>query len=346
MSFEFSGQHSAMVQQHNTTTTVISLLDNAFGPGDPQITHDNSRGLLIALDTTAMSAETIAKFPHPDRGYAKGRGNLQMLPNGHAWLCWTHHALLSEHRADGSLVMKAGFRAQISSYRSWKLPWTGRPSRPPDVHAAVVHNRNDTYTIVHMSWNGATEVKEWHVYHCDEDAKHRKLATKVRKYGFETGVWTEGRASHVIVVAVGEDGDELGESRVFPAIPPAEELSSSMPFNTPDAGDLSKTKPNNADSDSGSWLIHVTMDPMITFFVGFLLCLFSVSIYLGIRSSLKPRWWKRRLAYEPVPKDEDTDYIAHIDHESIELQQQDEHYVLLGNQHQSHHTHHTASEPI
>jgi hypothetical protein len=300
-----------MLQQHNTTFTVISLLDNAYGPGDPQITHDNSRGLLIALDTVKMSAEIITKFPHPNGGYAKDRGNLQILPNGNAWACWTHQALQSEHREDGSVVMQARFKAPISNYRSWKLSWIGQLSRPPDVHAVVVKLRKDVYTIVHMSWNGATELEQWHVYHCDANGSNRRHVATARKTGFETGVWTEGRASHVVVEAVDKGGERIGESQIFPAIPPADDKQT-------------------GHSGFQAWLNNAALDPLITFFGGILLCVFIVSIYLGFRSAIKPRGWLRRkqTAYEALPKEEELDNGIYLDRSSIELERQDDGYVL------------------
>ena len=49
----------------------------------------------------------------------------------------------------------------MSFYRAFRFPWNGRPASPP----AALANLNDTSeeTIVHMSWNGATEVASWRV---------------------------------------------------------------------------------------------------------------------------------------------------------------------------------------
>ena len=49
----------------------------------------------------------------------------------------------------------------MDTYRALRFPWSGRPLTPP----AVLANLNNTgeETIVHASWNGATEVASWRV---------------------------------------------------------------------------------------------------------------------------------------------------------------------------------------
>ena len=49
----------------------------------------------------------------------------------------------------------------MAFYRAFRFPWSGRPASPP----AVLASLNDTSeeTVVHASWNGATEVAAWRV---------------------------------------------------------------------------------------------------------------------------------------------------------------------------------------
>ncbi|KAK5168776.1 uncharacterized protein LTR77_006085 [Saxophila tyrrhenica] len=318
--FKFSGQHAARVQSHNDTHTMITMLDNAFGPGVPRTTHNSSRGLIVTLDTTAMTAELITEYPHPNRGYATSRGNMQVLPNGHAWLCWTSHALESEYTTDGSLIMTAGLRPKIDSYRSWKLPWVGRPHYPPDVRGAVVAKDDSFYTIVHMSWNGATDIKEWRVYHTNEDGKNRTLAATVAKFGFETVVWTEGPASHVLAAAISKDGHILGESYIFPTIPVAKELGAA-PTDVPTAEDR-------------SWMEATARDPFVPFLAGIALpVLAMLAVYASRaftrsrRRILKP-WWKT--VYAPLSTSDKQENDMEDQHENIELGVDDARGPLLG----------------
>ena len=226
-----------------------------------------------------MTTEVVVQFKHPngEGEYAKGKGNLQMLPNGHAWFCWTAQGLQSEHTANGTLIMKAEFKASITNYRSFKMPWIGRPNQLPDVRAAAVVKDKATYTIVHMSWNGATEVKEWKVYHTNAYGDDRTLAAKSLRSGFETAVWTEGYATHVLVEAIDKAGNKLGQSYVFATIPTHDELSS-------------------VSSHSGSWLRSASRNPFVTFFCGIFACIFAGSVVWGIRLSTQRQnfVWRRQ----------------------------------------------------
>ena len=49
----------------------------------------------------------------------------------------------------------------MSFYRAFRYPWSGRPLTPPAVLATL--NNTGEETIVHMSWNGASEVASWRI---------------------------------------------------------------------------------------------------------------------------------------------------------------------------------------
>ena len=292
----FSGQHAANVYEHNDTHTVLSFLDNAYlPPGVPQTTNRASRGLLLALDTTAMTATLISEFAHPDGEYAKSRGNMQMLPSTNAWICRANGSLQSDHTFDGTLVTRARFKAKISSYRSFKFPWTGRPKDPPDVYAAVVEKSGQWYTVVHMSWNGATEVRDWNVYHTDAESTERKLVAKVPKQGFETLAWTEGYREYVLVEALDKDGVALGVSRVFASLPPR---NGSRP-----------TVESSFDTEKESWLHAMVSNSFITFTFGVLLgvLIFGALAWAVMKWSpaakyggSDSRWKQSKELYEPL----------------------------------------------
>jgi hypothetical protein len=295
MSFKFSGQHSAKVLDTNDTHTTVSLLDNAFFQrGDPQTTNDMSRGLLVQLDTTTMTAQMLTEYPHPYKGFAMGRGNMQMLPNGNAWLCWTSDPLQSEHAPNGSLLMKANFKANIASYRSFKYPWVGRPSYPPDVHAAIVTKDGQWYTIVHMSWNGATEVHDWRVYHTVKDGRETSLVATISKQGFETSTWTEGYGSHVFVEALDKNGNILGKSDVFASL-----------------------LPRNSGTAGPTWFDTVIHDSRATFTFGIVLGMLIGSLIWytykwlrSVRSGSGFAWWKQNTqAYEPLFKEDEGEQV-------------------------------------
>jgi hypothetical protein len=228
--------------------------------------------------------------------------------------------------------MKAGFKPNIESYRSWKLPWIGRPTSPPDVRASTIAKDDAYYTIVHMSWNGATEVKEWHVYPVSgADGQNRTLAATTPRFGFETVVWTEGQASHVLAEAIGTDGHKLGESYVFPTIPTKAILNS---------GDFNRAGSKSSDSNSTNPHLAASLDnaihnPLVTFFCGILLILCTISVFHGIRFWMNGESiaaaHRRRMSYDPLYEEDKQD--AGLDNErySMELESRGSRSSLLRN---------------
>ena len=112
--FDIVRQHHALVQSHNSTHTVISVLDNAMSEDNTQHSVDYSRGLLVALqfDVHPMKATVLAEYPHPNRIHIPGRGSMQVLDTGNVfcgWVNWCQHA---EYASDGTLVMEAHTRQE------------------------------------------------------------------------------------------------------------------------------------------------------------------------------------------------------------------------------------------
>ena len=214
----FSRQHHARVYSQNDTHTLISLFDNAFGSGSAAAEHptnDHSRGLLIALRTSPSGhpiAELVAHYDHPNAALTNSRGSISFLPNTNVFMGWTYASLQSEHSANGTLLMQAKFRLPgAHSYRNYKFPWVGRPKAPPDVYSTVVKGNEEgsVYTVLYVSWNGATEVRKWKVYRVTREGGGRELVAVMEKRGFETGVSIGGYAAYLVVEAVDEDGEVL-----------------------------------------------------------------------------------------------------------------------------------------
>ena len=141
------------------------MLDNAKGRDNQEPTYKYSRGLLIALDesNSPMTARIAAEYMHPDGedNWAFRRGNYQVLSNGNVFMCWSERALQSEHTPDGKMIMQARLEPKwLGTYRAYKFDFVGLPLEPPDVNAEAIENRpkGGTTTMVHVSWNGATEV--------------------------------------------------------------------------------------------------------------------------------------------------------------------------------------------
>jgi hypothetical protein len=284
----FGGQHAAKIRSHNDTHTVLSLFDNAFGPGDPETTNDASRALVLALNENTMTVDLVQEFRHPHDGYAEGQGNVQYLPStGHFWTCWRDQALHTEHDADGALIMEANFEAGVRNYRSFKFPWIGRPTSPPDVRSAAAQARDGSLsTIVSVSWNGATEVRKWKIFETNPTQTAKDLIATVDKSGFETTVWIDGYVSHVVVEAVGKAGDTLGEAAMFATVPTLDQL---------------------IEAEYGpSWFSNMINHPVIAFIGGIIISVSAVLGAYGVIISQKGsnvfRWRRGEQPYESVPK--------------------------------------------
>lgn len=203
---------------------LLSILDNAKGidhtPGYP--THDFSRGLLLAVNERDMTVSIEKQYDHPfteDR-FSPRRGNYQLLPNGNVFMGWSEQGCQSEHAPDGTLLQEAIFAVKwLGTYRQYKFPFVGLPNTPPDIHSEAVGNdKGDANTIVHVSWNGATEVRTWNLYKTTRKGEPEVLLTSVDKGGFETKLEHNGLASYVVVKGLDKNGDVLGTSKQFKTI--------------------------------------------------------------------------------------------------------------------------------
>lgn len=277
---QFSRQHNARYIEQNTTHTIISLLDNAFGWLDNP-THSHSRGLIIALNNHEKTVELLQHADHPNNTLSESRGSNQVLPSGNLFVCWADRARISEHSPDGKLLMHSFLKSKVDSYRAYKFPWVGHPKQPPNVYSAAFITRKDTFTtMVYVSWNGATEVANWILYESDAHGKSLKRLKKAARRGFETNINYDGFAKYVIVEGLNQNGQALGRSRVIQTLAPVEEAS-----------ELEK-----------SWVFSVLTNPISTFVAGFVACAVICSVtWLAVQSKGR-YWWRPR--YEPAETEE------------------------------------------
>jgi hypothetical protein len=295
---KFSRQHHARVHLQNDTHTIVSLFDNARGDGRKQApTNKNSRGLVLSLrtDMNPMTAEIIAEYEHPLGRYTTARGSVQLLPDKNAFVCWSGATLQSEHTPDGRMTLEAQFKLQgANSYRSYKFPWVGRPQAPPDVHSvAGDFGSNGTSTLVHVSWNGATDVAYWNMYKTDADGNNEELIGSTARQGFETVLSHQGYVSFIILEAVDASARTLGRSNVQKTIPPANPKSFAVIEETQWLQD--HTSLSNA--------AIVLRDPILTFFFGVTSCAaVGVVLWAYWRSKKTKKFWPRsqKQAYEPL----------------------------------------------
>jgi hypothetical protein len=219
--FNFSWQHDARFLYENQTTSIISFFDNA-GVGineESKTTGDWSRAVVVELNTSVkpMTTRILHSYDRPDHEISIARGNMQTLPNSNRLIGWASHGLISEVTQDGTQVMEAKFQdGKMSTYRSYKFNFAGRPHLPPLTKSVVYGSTPDTANTFHyISWNGATDVHSWNLYGAAKNSSDNfSLLAKVEKTDFETMYMTKGYTAFVYVEAIGADGKLMGCSIV------------------------------------------------------------------------------------------------------------------------------------
>lgn len=175
---DFSWQHHARLHREENSKGPDHLLMTVFDNGayytKPLRRADHSRGLLVDLDTTAMTATLRHALVSPgDTPFlVPSQGSVNILPDsGNLLVGWGHHPAWTEYDAEtGDVLCDTHLGAsrltpwsRVKSYRTYKSAWVGRPETPP---AAVLKPDEEA---VYVSWNGATEVAGWVVQTAWED---------------------------------------------------------------------------------------------------------------------------------------------------------------------------------
>jgi hypothetical protein len=204
------GEGAGFAYQHDARTVTngqLSLLDN--GTDSPNA-DTISRGIMLDLDLDAMTAALVHEYPHPTAGTAFNQANLQVLPNGNAFIGWGPAPEFSEFGPEGDLRFNARLPEGGQSYRAFRFPWVGNPAAGPDVATAPAAGNTVT---VYASWNGATEVAHWRVL-AGPDPEGLRLVRTAPRDGFETAMTVQATEPNVAVEAVDRSGQVLGRSEV------------------------------------------------------------------------------------------------------------------------------------
>ena len=202
----FAFQHDARRQPDGT----ISIFDNGstiFRNGFAKAVEE-SRAIVLELDEQKMKASLVREYTHPDKLYADAAGNVQILPNGNAFVGWGRALTISEFSEDGKLLFDAKLPPQNRSYRAFRFPWSAKPSDRP---AAAAERTSEEEVRVYASWNGATEVESWEVL-AGRHPGRLKFLGSVPRDGFETAMAVRTSDPYVAVRAQDRAGGGLGTS--------------------------------------------------------------------------------------------------------------------------------------
>ncbi|KAE8152034.1 ASST-domain-containing protein [Aspergillus avenaceus] len=212
--FTFSKQHDAKFIETNGTRYVISFLNNASD--ELRNEEDISSALFVELETgvTPMTAKVIRRYPRPDGGLTRLRGNTQLLPNNNVFVGWSERGYISEFSPEGDVLLSANFvSSRFSTYRAYKFEFTGRPNNPPALVASVWGtDKTDLTTSFYVSWNGATDVAGWNFYARAAKNGHPIFVGSTNKTDFETLFIAKGYLDWVTVEAIDREGRVLGTS--------------------------------------------------------------------------------------------------------------------------------------
>ena len=315
----FSRQHHARFHSQNETHTIISVFDNAKGADKQSPSSEHSSGKVIALNTETMTADLLKHYDHPQDKYAYRRGNFQILPNSNAFLCWSEQSLQSEHKEDGTIIMEARMLPDwIGTYRGFKYEFVGLPNQPPDVNSSAIghgHTENSTKTLVHVSWNGATEVKSWKLHKTTEKGATEVELTSAEKDGFETAIEYEGFAAFVVVEGIGKNGASLGKSKIVKT-----ELAAHMSEDeSPDVkeemqwqkqAEIVNQRPSSGSEESKMTLFNRPIPTLVAFVAGLVFSPILVYILYRWRQRRLGRAWHqgRGPSYAPLSEGDAAEY--------------------------------------
>jgi hypothetical protein len=196
-----------------------------FDDGSNPPIHHQSRAVRIALDFATHEARLASSYTHPNPPLlAPSQGNMQTLAGGTGTVVgYGGVPAISEYAPGGALLFDAHLPYDMAFYRAFRFPWSARPASPP----AVLANLNDTgeETVVHASWNGATEVAAWRVLAAKGAGPLTARAT-IPADGFESSTTLPVHYAHAAVQALDSAGHVLGTSRTVAVVSYATSLPS------------------------------------------------------------------------------------------------------------------------
>ena len=210
------GPGTSMAWQHDGHVLADGEL-TFFDDGSSPPIHHQSRAVRIKLDLKTHEAKLAAVYTHRSPPLlAASQGNVQTLADGNTLVGYGGVPAISEFTDSGSLVFDAYQPYDTSFYRAFRFPWSARPLSTPAVLATL--NNTAEETIVHASWNGATDVARWRILAGDDTASLKARAT-IAATGFESSTTLPAKYTYVDVQALDSAGAVLATSRTVKLAP-------------------------------------------------------------------------------------------------------------------------------
>ncbi|HTX01292.1 MAG TPA: arylsulfotransferase family protein [Acidimicrobiales bacterium] len=202
----FYWQHHSRLVSPGTLT----VFDDGATPDE----EPRSRGLVHAVDDTARTVRLTKAFTHPANLLTPYEGSMQLLSDGGAFIGFGGQPYFSQFAADGKLVYNGRFPTNDQSYRAFRSPWVGTPAEAPSV--ALEKDTLDQ-TVVYVSWNGSTEVRNWQVL-SGKTASDLEVVAESPKSGFETAISTRPSGPLLAVAALDANGTRLALTKPIAAL--------------------------------------------------------------------------------------------------------------------------------
>jgi hypothetical protein len=193
-------QHDAKVQPDGS----ITMFDDGGGP--PTIRA--GRAIRVSLNQAKKTVSLVQQFQHSPALDTNFEGNAQVLPNGDMFVGWGQQPYFTEFNSAGKMIFDARFTSNTSSYRAYRMMWSGQPTTAPSLAAAP---NNDGTSEVWASWNGATTVASWRVLAGQSPGSLQALFSTPKR-GFETAVAAATGMPYFAVQALDSHGNVLAGS--------------------------------------------------------------------------------------------------------------------------------------
>jgi hypothetical protein len=204
-------QHNPIVAGPDT----IRIFDNESN-GTPVLPY--SRVIWVRRDPIARAATLIRSLQHPQGLSAPSQGGSQGLDNGDTFVGWGAVGRFSEFDPHGQLIFDASVPGGYDTYRAYRFVWHAEPDTEP---VATAQRQSDGSTIVHATWNGATEVARWDVLSSsgqgrasNGEGNDRQPVASAAWNGLDTTITVTGSLTSVRVIARDSAGREIGRSPV------------------------------------------------------------------------------------------------------------------------------------